>query len=194
MNFWDWFPLLLWPVVITYVLLCILIVPRVVKHPIARQSAAAILLVPAIPLARYLLTNNSQSLIILFDAYFALVAVGVFCCFAFYRVYFSKWTVASRPGVLIVCALLGPALLIFGSNVLMQDYALSRLAIEGTVSRLNVEMWSKRAPEYQVTIETRRFWATPPIFEALQVGDRVRAEVGKGSQYIFRIEHVPGAG
>jgi hypothetical protein len=194
MNFWDWFPNLLWPAVLLYALLCTLIVSWAVKSSATRQNLAAVLALPAIPLAKYLMDNSSQALALLFDFYFGLVAAGVFCCFVFFQVYSYKWTVASRPGVMIVCALLGPALLFFGSNVLIQDYALTRLVIEGTVSRLNVETWSKKASEYQVTIETRRFWAAPPLFKTLQVGDRVRAEVGKGSMYIYRIERIPGVG
>jgi hypothetical protein len=88
----------------------------------------------------------------------------------------------------------GPFLLFFGANVLVQDYALNRLVVEGIVGRLEGETWSQRAPEYQVTIETKIFWATPRTFETLKVGDRVRAEVGKGSQYIFNIEHVAERG
>jgi hypothetical protein len=189
MNIWDWLPILLWPTALLYALLCALIVPRFVKN--LNSAATAILALPAIAIEKYLIDNSSHSLVLLFDFYFAFVVVGVFCCFAFFRVYVSQWTVASRPGVLIVCALLGPFSLFFGSNVLIQDYVLSRLVIEGTVSRLSVETSSTL--EHQVTIETRRFWATPSIFGTLRVGDHVRAEVGKGSQYIFRIERVSGA-
>ena len=183
---------MLWPAAFLYTLLCILIISWVVKSSTARQSLAAVLALPAIGLEKYLIDNSSQSLVLLFDFYFALVAAGAFCCFVFFQVYSYRWMVASRPGVLIICALLGPALLFFGSNILIQDYALARLAIEGTVSRLNAETGQKKASEYQVTIETRRFWATPAIFETLQVGERVRAEVGKGSMYIYRIERILG--
>src|SRR6266702_3982373 len=157
MNFWDWFPTLLWPIVFFYALLCALIVAWAIKGSIARQSVAAILAIPAIPLEKYLINNSSQSLVLLFDFYFAFVAAGVLCCIAFlYLAYFSKLPLASRMGALILFALSGPTLLFFGLNVLIQDYALARSVIEGTVSRLKVETWSKRAPEYQVTIETKR--------------------------------------
>jgi len=193
MNFWD-FPTLLWPGVLTYALVCTVIVSLAVKSSAGRQTLGGILALPAIPLVKYLIDHSSQSLVLLFDFYFAFVAAGALCCIAFFLAYFSKLPLASRMGGLILFALAGPALLFFGSNTLIQDYALARLAIEGTVSRLNVETWSKRASEYQVTIETRRFWATPATFETLQVGDRVRAEVGKGSMYIYRIERILGTG
>jgi hypothetical protein len=189
MKFRDWLPILLWPTALLYALLCTLIVPRFVKN--LNSAVPAILALPAIVIEKYLMDNSGQSLVLLFDFYFAFVVAGAFLCFAFYRVYFSSWPVASKPGVLIICALLGPFLLFFGSNVLIQDYVLSRLVIEGTVSRLDGV--TSPAPEYQVTIETRRFWATPPVYGTLRVGDRVRAEVGKGSQYTFRIERVSGA-
>jgi hypothetical protein len=194
MNFWDWFPILLWPAVLFYALLCTPIVLMAVRNSTRRQYAAAVLAIPAIFLEKYLMTHSSESLALLFDSYFAFTVAGALCCVAFFLVYFSKWTVASRMGSMILFGLLGPALLFFGSNVLIQDYALSRLVIEGTVSRLNVETWSKKAAEYQVTIETRRFWATPQTFEALNVGDHVRAEIGRGSQYIFRIERIAAKG
>ena len=192
MRFWEWFAILLWPVALLYALLCALIVPRFVQN--LNSAPTAILALPAIVIEKYLLDNSSQSLVLLFDFYFALVVAGAFSCYAFFQVYLSRWTVASRPGVMILCALSGPALLFFGSNVLIQDYVLSRLMIEGTVSRLNVETYTRIAPEYQVTIGTKRLWATPPVFDTLEVGDHVRAEVGKGSQYIFRIERIPGTG
>jgi len=194
MNFLDWFPILLWPAALLYALVCTLIVLWTTKEPTTRQYVVAILAIPAIPIENYLLTNSGESLALLFDSYFAFVVVGAFCCAAFFPVYFSRWTVASRPGVLILCALLGPALLFFGSNVLIQDYALTRLVVEGAVSRLSVEKVSRRATEYQVTIETKRFWTTPLLFETLHVGDRVRAEIGKGSQYTFKLERIPGTG
>jgi hypothetical protein len=194
MNFWDWFPTLLWPIVFFYALLCALIVAWAAKGSTARQCVGAILALPALPLFKYLVVESSQSLILLFNYYVFFVVAGICACTGFFLVYFCRWTVASRMGSMIIFALSGPASLIFGSNVLIQDYALSRLVIEGTVSRLNVETWSKKATEYQVTIETRRFWATPQTFETLNVGDRILAEVGKGSQYIFKIERIAGKG
>jgi hypothetical protein len=191
MSFRDWFAVLLWPVTLFYALFCVLIIPRFVQN--LNSSLMAIFCLPAVPLETYLLVNSSQSLSHLFDYYFAFVVAGAFCCFAFFQIYFSKWTVASRPGVLILCGLAGPFLLFLGSNVLIQDYALARLVVEGTVSRLSIETVHKTL-EYQVTIETKRFWATQPVFDTLRVGDRVRAEVGKGSQYIFGIAHVSGKG
>ncbi len=192
MKFPEWFAILLWPVALLYALLCGLIVPRFVQN--LNSAPTAILILPAIAIEKYLLDNSSQSLVLLFDFYFALVVAGAFSCFVFFQVYRSRWTVASRPGVMILCAHLGPALLFFGSNVLILDYVLSRLMIEEPSGRLNVETWSLRAPEYQVTIGTKRLWATPPVFGTLQVGGHVRAEVGKGSRYIFKIERIPGTG
>lgn len=195
MNFWDWFPILLWPIVLFYALLCTLIVAWAVKGSMARQSAAAILAFPATTLLGiYLVYHSSQSLVLLFDYYFGIVVAGACACIGFLLVYFSKWTVRSRMGAMIIFALFGSAMLLFGSNVLIQDFALSRLVVEGTISRLNVETGGyRKAPEYLVTIETKRFWATPSTYKTLRIGDRVHAEVGKGSQYIFRIERIRGA-
>ena len=195
MNFWDWFPTLLWPIVFLYALLCTPIVAWAVKGSSNRQTLAAFLALPAIPLTNYLNVRSSESLAFLFDYYFFFVVAGASACIGFLLVYFNKWTVASRMGAMIVFALFGPPLLLFGLNVLIQDYALARLVVEGTVSRLDAHRGGyRRASEIQVTIETRLFWATPQTFETLKVGDRVRAEVGRGSEFIFKIERISGKG
>jgi hypothetical protein len=194
MNFWDWFPILLWPITLLYALLCTLIVWRAVNSSAARQSVAAFLALPAIAIEKYLIDNSSQSLVLLFDFYFAFVVAGAFCCTAFLFAYVSKAAIEKRMGAMILFALLGPFLLFLGANILIQDYALSRFVVEGIVGDLNVETSSKKAAEYQVTIGTKIFWAAPQTFDSLKVGDRVRAEIGKGSQYIFKIERIPGTG
>jgi hypothetical protein len=159
----------------------------------ARKFAPAVLILPAIPIVKIVVYDSSQSLIHLFDFYFALVAAGVCMCIAFFLVYFSKFKDASQIGGMIVFALLGPTSLFMGLNALIQDYALTRSVSEGVVTRLYTLTNSKSGPEYQVTIETKRFRATAPTFKALNLGDRVRAEIGKGSNYIFKIERIPGA-
>jgi len=194
MSVWEWFPTWLWPITFLYALLCALIVPRIAKNSNARQGLAGALAFPAILVEGYLIHDSSQSLMLLFDFYFGFVVGGTCACLGFFLVYFSKWTVASRPGALILFGLIGPALLFYGANTLIQDYALTRLVVEGTVGGLDVVRWSRRASEYQVTIGTKIFWTTPRTFEALEVGDHIRAEVGKGSQYIFKIENVASNG
>jgi hypothetical protein len=190
----DWLAILLWPAAVSFSLICFLIFRRSAPNSMMRVFVTIILAFPVPFIVRYLLLNSSQSLVHLFDFYFGFVAIGALCCIGFVMVYFSVLPVASRMGVLCIAGLAGPASLFFGLDVLIQDHALARPAVEGTISRLNAATEAKRAPEYQVTIETRRFWATPATFETLQVGDRVRAEIGKGSQYIYRIDRVPKSG
>ncbi len=194
MNFWDWFPILLWPVTLLYGLLCVLVISLTVKGSVSRQGLTAFLILPALPLLKFLIVDASQSLVHLFNFYFAFVVAGALCCIAFLFAYFSRLPDANRAGGLILFALAGPALLFFGSNVLIQDHVRKRAVIEGTVSQLNAQTWSRKASEYRVVIGTKRVWATQEIFEALNVGDRVRAEVGKGSIHIYKIERNPAAG
>jgi hypothetical protein len=194
MSVWDWFPTWLWPITFLYALLGALIVLRITKNSNARQTLAGALAFPAILIEGYLIHDSSQSLMLLFDFYFGFVVAGACACLGFFLVYFSKWTVASRPGALTLFGLIGPALLFYGANALIQDYALTRLVVEGTVGGLDVVSWSRRAPEYQVTIGIKTFWTTPRTFKALKVGDHIRAEVGRGSQYIFKIENVASNG
>jgi hypothetical protein len=194
LSSWDWLPILFWPAALSFLLLCTLIFMRAAPSSMTRVFVTSVLVFSVPFIVRYLLLNSSQSLAHLFDFYFGFVAIGALYCIGFVLVYFSALPVASRMGVLCIAGLAGPASLFFGLNVLIQDHALARPAVEGTISRLNAATWAKRAPEYQVTIETRRFWATPATFETLHVGDRVRAEIGKGSLYIYRIERVPKSG
>ena len=190
-SFGDWFPVLLWPVTFLYVLLWVMILRWAAAGSTMRGVAAVAMVLPAPFIVRYLLNNSSQSLVHLFDYYFLFVTVGVICCFIFVRFLFRPMPVASKMSVMILCALFGPFSLFFGLNVLVQDYALSRLVIDGKISRLGVTDFSKRAPEYEATIETKRFWTTPDVFATLHEGDRVRAEIGKGSRYIYSIERMP---
>jgi hypothetical protein len=76
MKFRDWLPILLWPTALLYALLCTLIVPRFVKN--LNSAVPAILALPAIVIEKYLMDNSGQSLVLLFDFYFAFVVAGAF--------------------------------------------------------------------------------------------------------------------
>lgn len=183
----DWLPILLWPGTLLYALLCSLIL-RSVKNYTARQTLTTFMGLPAFLLIAFLIVHASQSLVHLFNSYFGLIVAGALCCVGFFFAYFSRPSGADRAGGLILFGLAGPALLFFGSNVLIQDYVRNRAVIEGTVSQLNARTGSRKTADYRVVIDGKRFWATREIYEALKDGERVRAEIGKGSGYIYRIE------
>jgi hypothetical protein len=88
-------------------------------------------------------------------------------------------------------ALFGLFLLVFFGAHAFGDLLLSRQIVEGRVDRAWVDWdWRHRAlwRGYRVVIDGKRFDTTNEVYSHLRVGDRVRAQIGVGSQTIFRAE------
>lgn len=76
----------------------------------------------------------------------------------------------------------------WSGTTLFSDFAEPRLVLEGRAENLRTA--GRRHVDYLVDISGRTVKATTPIYERLKLKPVVRVEVGRGSNYIFRIEYL----
>jgi hypothetical protein len=93
----------------------------------------------------------------------------------------SKWK-------LVVGLLLGAGGTWVCASTLYFDYAEPRLVIEGRVANLRGS--GKRIAEHLADIGGHTVKATTPVYDRLKSKPYVRAEIGRGSNYIFDIEYL----
>lgn len=82
----------------------------------------------------------------------------------------------------------GVALTLIAGTILVQDFVMPRVVLEGRVE--NVRSLGGRAREYGAEIAGRTVKATTPVYERMKFKPYVRVEVGRGSDYIFRIDYL----
>lgn len=133
-----------------------------------------------------LIIFDITSLWVLLDLYIGAIFFGVLCLFALYVI----WSKGSRWARLVL-GFAGLASLGGGTYHFIADYVMARQIVQGTVQLLHVFWHSKGANEHVVKINDQFYAVTTQMYETLRVGDSVRAEIGRGSGYIYRIEREP---
>jgi hypothetical protein len=83
---------------------------------------------------------------------------------------------------------LGATLVWISATTLVPDFAQPRLVLEGRAD--NLRLARRRNIDYLVDIAGRTVKATTPVYERLKLKPYVRAEVGRGSNYIYKIEYL----
>jgi hypothetical protein len=96
---------------------------------------------------------------------------------------------ARSKAKLVVSFAFGAGLVWMSASTLYSDYAEPRLVLEGRVDNVR-RSGGLRNAKYLADIGGHTVKATTPVFERLKSGPYVRAEVGRGSNYIFAIEYL----
>ena len=92
--------------------------------------------------------------------------------------------VVMRPLMISV----GLVMIAFGSYWMIADLALPRLIVEGRIDRVSHSGLKK--DNYSIVIDGHAYDTLRDIYLAMNVGDRVRAEVGAGSKTILHAERI----
>jgi len=85
--------------------------------------------------------------------------------------------------------LLGAVTVWFFMTTVYQDLFRERIVLEGRAQNLRTQA-HYRGLDYVVDIAGRTVKATTPVYERLKLQPYVRAEIGRGSNYIYRIEYL----
>ncbi len=97
--------------------------------------------------------------------------------------------VASKEKFAAIGLVLGGMLAVgWSGTTLFSDFAQPRQVLEGRADNLRTE--GRRRTEYLADIAGRTVKATTPVYERLKFKPYVRVEVGRGSNYIFKIEYL----
>jgi hypothetical protein len=84
--------------------------------------------------------------------------------------------------------LFGAGLVWISASTLFSDFFRPRLVLEGRVE--NLRMSGRRRPDHLAYIAGRTVKVTTPVYDRMKFKPYVRAEVGQGSNYVFRIEYL----
>jgi hypothetical protein len=110
---------------------------------------------------------------------------------------YTKWRqdryygfpLAGKETLTVIGAFLVGALMVgMSGTTLFSDFAQPRLTLEGRAE--NARSSGRRSNGYRVNIAGRTVKATTPDYERLKLAPYVRVEVGRGSDYIYRIEYL----
>lgn len=83
---------------------------------------------------------------------------------------------------------LGIGAITWGAIKVYGDYVQSRIVVQGRIQKLEIRYPSKAPKYYSVEINGERYYAIERDYRSLRVGDNIRAEIGQGSYYIFKIK------
>jgi hypothetical protein len=124
----------------------------------------------------------------IFVGLLGLAAIG-YGCIKWRQDRYYGLPVASKETVAVIgFVLVGTLLVGWSGTTLFSDFAQPRLVLEGRAE--NVRSGGRRTAGYLVDIAGRTVKATTPDFDRLKLTPYVRVEIGRGSNYIFRIEYL----
>ncbi|MBX9820222.1 hypothetical protein [Afipia birgiae] len=171
-----------WPIAIAFTFLL-----RKVREPdLRRWLGRCALGVGLLYLALWFFFRR-ESLVAIVDQFILMAVVGV--ALIWFGAKSKLLSSDSRPRLKrygFVAA--GVVLILFSGTILFLDFARPRLVLEGRVQ--NVRTQGAKGAEYVAGIAGRTVKATTPVYERLKLLPYVRVEVGRGSDYIFKIEYV----
>jgi hypothetical protein len=94
---------------------------------------------------------------------------------------------------LVLRRAIGAMMLTYGCWYLVGDFLLRRTQVDGLVARVDQGRSSYRSGDWRYFVEVgaRRFETTKEVYQSVEPGQRVRADVGKGSGKILAVERIP---
>jgi hypothetical protein len=144
--------------------------------------AAALILVAAII---HTSTFDITSVVVLLDTFIGMVLFGALCLWTVQRCG-DQLTPLRRFGV----GLFGLAMLGYGGQMLIGDYAMPRQVVEGEVRELRMQPAEEMPNDYYATIGSATFKVTTRLYASLRTGEQVRATVGRGSGFVYALERM----
>jgi hypothetical protein len=140
------------------------------------------------------LLYRQSSIAAIVDVYILLGLLGpaaiVYGCIKWRQDRYYGLPVVSKDTLTAIGSFLVGTLLVWlAGTTLYSDFAQPRLILEGRAENARKDVgW--RITNYLVDIAGRTVKATTPDYERLKLAPRVRVEVGRGSDYIYRIEYL----
>jgi len=179
----DFIAACFWPVVIAMALLW-----RAAREPAMRRWLAQCAFWVAIGYVLVLMVLNSYSLVALVDLYLLSVVAGCLFLWICLRSLSGRATHLTTRKSFYLTLLCGAGLVGFGIYTLFGDFVLRPLELEGRVE----QVWTRgsRRQTYYARIAGQTVKAVIPDYERLSLLPVVRVEVGRGSNYIYRIEYL----
>lgn len=188
MTFAEFIAVCFWPLVILFGLLL-----ATTKDPLLRRSIAIAAVAIGFIYFGLGVFYARSSIIAVVDFY---LLMGLFGCMAIIGGYNRlRSRRPSYPPKSLKERLADYSLIVLGGGfiwlaaiTLYPDFVQPRLVLEGRVENLRTP--PRRHRGYLVDIAGQTVEATTPVYERLKFKPYVRVEVGRGSNYIYRIEYL----
>jgi hypothetical protein len=189
MIFGELFAACLWPL-----LLLLIALQRSVRDPVMSGWIGPITLLFGMVSLAFLMAFGQSSLIAVFDVYFIAVALGVGLIWRGIRDlrdFVPDLKVKLRAYALV---LLGGGIAFVPAWIFFQDFFQPRLVYQGRVQNVRLQGRSETRPApyagHVADIAGHTVKVTTPDYEELKLRPVVRVEVGRGSNYVYKIEHL----
>ncbi|HEX7881392.1 MAG TPA: hypothetical protein VF499_01485 [Afipia sp.] len=171
-----------WPIAIAFALLLI----KVQQPDLRRWLGRCALGVGLLYLVLWFFFRR-ESLVAIVDQFIFMAVVGVAVLWFGVKSKFLSSDPKSRMKRYGFIAA-GVVLILFSGTILFLDFARPHLVLEGRVR--NVRTQGAKGAEYVADINGQTVKATTPVYERLKLLPYVRVEVGRGSDYIFKIDYL----
>ena len=179
----DFIAACFWPTMIAMVFLV-----RATRDPAGVRWTGHVAFWVAVSYFILLTVLNSYSLVALVDLYVLSIVAGCLMLWICLRAVSGRATHLTTRKLFYATLLSGAGLAGFGIYTLFGDFVLRPLELEGRVERV----WTRgsRNQTYYARIAGQTVKAVIPDYERLSLLPVVRVEVGRGSNYIYRIEYL----
>jgi hypothetical protein len=172
-----------WPLVILFAVLL-----NTVRDPVLLRWIGAIT-GPLIALCVILwVAYGPSSLVGVVNFYLFLFIFGLWLIWFGLREWYFFRSIPKTTVRACAAVLGGAALAVLMGTILIQDFFQSPIVLEGRVQ--NVRTLGKHNTKYVADIAGRTVKVTTPVYERLKFLPVVRMEVGRGSDYVYRIEYL----
>lgn len=177
-----------WPLAGLFALLLAVVRGRALRRYILKAAGGFALLYLGLSIL-----YPQSSIIAMVDVYILFGVLGpAFIGYGYIRWrqdrYYGLPVIGKETLTVIGLGLLGALLVWLSGTTLYSDFAQPRLVLEGRAENVRSGAWRKAG--YRVDIAGRTVLATAPDSERLKLTPHVRVEVGRGSNYIFKIENL----
>jgi hypothetical protein len=179
----DFIAACFWPLVVVLALLL-----KFVRRPDLRRRIAQMALAVVALCFILWVAYGETSIVGVVDSYVFGVVLGVATVWFGYDRLRHPPPSLNQPWKAALAVLVGIFFALTCGLALLGDFAQSRIVLEGRVT--NVRTQGSRHTTYVADIAGRTVKVTIPVYERLKFLPVVRAEIGRGSNYVYRIEYL----
>jgi hypothetical protein len=183
MTIADFVAACFWPLAVLFAVLL-----NTVRDPVLSRSIGLVAVICGLSYLMLWVTYGRSSMLAIIDWYLFLLVLGFELVWWGLRQWHLFRSIPKSKLKACAAVIGGIALAVSVGTILVQDFLLRPVVLEGRVH--NVRGTGRRHAEYLANIAGRTVKVTAPVYERLKFLPVVRVEVGRGSDYVYRVEYL----
>jgi hypothetical protein len=172
-----------WPLIILFAVLL-----NTVRDSVLQRWIGLVAMLWGMSYGMLWLAYGRSSMVAIVDWYLFLFALGIGLVWWGLREWYLFRSIPKSTLRACAAVLGGAAVVFFVGEILIKDFFQPPIVLEGRVQ--NVRKKGTRHVEQLADIAGRTVKVTTPVYERLKFLPVVRMEVGRGSDYVYRIEYL----